>query len=86
MPSQSRRKKTMYRGRSAPLPTRETRSKRKSGARMTQKNINFIRAFYGKNAVNAGNSSKNSKLAEKIYKNLNDSPEEKNRGDPLTRR
>jgi hypothetical protein len=86
MPSQSRRKKTIHRMRSAPLPTRETRSKRKSGARMTQKNINFIRAFYGKNAVNAGNNSKNSKSAEKIYKHLKGSPEERNRGAPDLRR
>ena len=80
MPSQSRRKKTMHRRRSAPLPTRESRSNRKSGARMTQKNINFIRTIYGKNAVNAGNNSKNSKSAEKVYKNLKNKPEEKNRG------
>jgi hypothetical protein len=70
----------MRRTRSAPLPTRESRSKRKSGARMTQKNMNFIRAIYGKNAVNAGNNSKNSKSAEKMYKRLKGSPEERNRG------
>jgi hypothetical protein len=80
MPSLSHKKwskKSQRRTRSAPLPTRESRSKRKSGARMTQRNINFIRAIYGKNAVNEGNNSKNSKSAEKVYKNLKNKPWER---------
>lgn len=87
MPSQSHKKLRRAtlrhrRGRSAPLPTRETRSKRKPGARMTSKNLKELQVYFpiANSAVNFNNGSKNSKEIKEIEENLKNRPEERNRG------
>ena len=87
MPSQSHKKVRRAtvrhkRGRSAPMPTRETRSKRKTGARMTNKNLKELQAYFPipNSAVKFNNGSKNSKEIKGIEENLNNRPEERNRG------
>lgn len=82
MPSQSHKKLRRAtlrhrRGRSAPLPTRETRSKRKTGARMTSKNLKELQAYF---PIPNSNGSKNSKEIKGIEENLKNRPEERNRG------